>query len=232
MWYSYLATSTRSPLFQSVGLRLANSTPKFWQHVTRGTTRVPPRAAAVTGNLQSHTGHCTLTWSPHKVLAIDPVGMTNASATNSLSIRTRTTTNTTVSNTSRVGSPCPLCFLSRPPMTIRKTLGERVVKGSCHVQFRGGFRLGLSYEARSALEGRAVSAQPSDATPVNGLDVHPAAADGPVRRPARLMEQEWLPKEVSLGDARDLPRPAVVRIGRVVPEHEVLVAPELVGGVG
>src|SRR5258708_4264161 len=71
-------------------------------------------------------------------------------------------------------------------------------------------------------------AQPADAVPVDGLGIHPTAGDAPLRRAARLVQQERLPQEVSLRHARDLPRTAVVRVGRVVPEHEIFVRAEVI----
>src|SRR6478736_4141499 len=108
---------------------------------------MPLRAAAVTGNVSPHSGHVATIWSPQRVLAIDPVGMTNASATNSLSNRTRTTTNTTVSNTSRVGSPWACFFFSRPMMKL-KTLPAVVSLDGVDMigpVRRGGIRLSYGF---------------------------------------------------------------------------------------
>src|SRR3954463_16690907 len=81
--------------------------------------RGPWLAEAVTGKLCPQSGQVNTTWSPPRVLAIDPVGITNASATNSFSIRTRTTTKTIVSKTSRDGSPWECFFFSRPMMKLK-----------------------------------------------------------------------------------------------------------------
>ena len=43
-----------------------------------------------------------------------------------------------------------------------------------------------------------------------------------MRRPTRLVKQKGPSQEVSFGNSRDLPRTAIVRIRRIVTEHEIL----------
>lgn len=109
-WYVPLWTNTRSPLRlggEFSGLR-AWRCRQFGQQVpitrrgwpSHGTTSLDE----LTGYSYPQSGQVTIFWWPYRVSAIDPVGMTNASTTNSLSISTRATTNAIVSHTSRKAS--------------------------------------------------------------------------------------------------------------------------------
>src|SRR5258708_38967743 len=132
---------------------------------------------------------------------MEPVGMTKASATNSLSNSTRTTTKTSVSKISRVRSRgCSASFffasaeVGRVAVTadiashkVRKTIARRKTrsKSETHCIFQLGSFI------RHALEKLPQEANPR---PVDRLKNPLRATDGHVSDPARLMQQKRLPQ--------------------------------------